>query len=180
MEPLKKIAFCVGIGIAVCGFGVILYAALPSMIMHSDWDNLDSLPLTEDAMLEKFQAHPTYAVFYEKFPDASEKLDYDQNQRNSSFKVGIRNFDNGIELILQMHYNTRNEVVNANIRCDVKENIVNTSHSKLYANELFVKEFIEQTNCLDLKVSGTNAEPNPPVFSGPGGTIIIEPQMRMD
>ena len=174
MITLRKIAYCVGISITISVFVLFLYSALPNMIQHSDWDQFDAMSMNDEEMLEIFKGHPAYAAFYERFPDATEELDNDNISRHSELKVGVRNFDTGIELILHMYYNPRNDNVNVNINCDVQGYELNVDRSALHASELFAVDFIEQTNCLDLGNGITETVHNSPTYSyGPGGESIV-------
>jgi len=173
MITLKKVTYCVGIGVTLSLFVLFLYAALPGMIQNSNWDNLDLVPLGEEGMLKKFQEDPTYAAFYERFPDAKEKLNYNKRSAHSSMEVGIRNFETGAELKLQLNYNSRGDDINANINCNIKGKDIDRSN--LSAHGLFVLDFIEQTDCLELEGTIINTEffPPPKIVYGPNDSTLV-------
>ena len=152
MITLRKIAYCVGISIAVSVFVLFLYSAVPQMIQHNGWDKFDLIPINDEEMLEKFKGHPAYAAFYERFPDAKEELSYNKNQNQGDLQVGIRNFETGVELVLQLNYNGYNDDVNAHINCHVENlNELGIDRSNMRANGLFVVDFIEYTECMEIK-----------------------------
>jgi len=151
MGRLQKIAYCVGIGIALSVFVLFLYSFLPHQIQNNAWDNLDVMPLDKEELLKKFQEHPAYAAFYEKYPDANEEINYNKNANRGGLEVGIRNSENGNTLMLQMHYNTYEDNINVNINCNKSPEPNRYNHNTNNAHGLFVIDFIEQTDCLELE-----------------------------
>jgi len=151
MITLKKITYCVGIGIALSIFVLFLYSFLPHTIQNNAWNNLDTTPLNKEELLKKFQEHPAYAAFYERFPDAKEEINYNKNGNRGELEVGIRNSENGNTLSLHMYYNTYEDRVNVNINCDIQSNERYIDRSNLHANGLFTIDFIEQTDCMELE-----------------------------
>lgn len=175
MVTLKKIAYCIGIGISLSIFVLFLYSALPNMIQNSNWDEFDAIPMNNEGMLETFKEHPAYAAFYERFPDAKEELSYATNSNHSELEVGIRNFETGVELVLSMNYNKYNDDVNVHINCNVGNPLeLGINSSSLRANGLFVVDFIEYTECLELKTNLINTKSNPPKITyGPNDSTIV-------
>lgn len=149
MITLRRITYGVGITIAISVFVLFVYSVVPQMIQHSSWDQLDGP--TEEEMIEKFHGHPGYIAFYERFPDTKEELSYNKKNNHGEMLIGIRNSETGAELVLQLNYNQYTDHVNVHINCHV----VNSSErpiaqSTLHANGLFVVDFIEYTDCLEL------------------------------
>ena len=69
---LTKIAFYVGIGIAVSVFALFLIWSLPVVIGHTgnQWERLGNTDTdrSNGETLAKFQGHPAYVAMYERFP----------------------------------------------------------------------------------------------------------------
>jgi len=152
MITLRKIAYCVGITIAVSVFVLFLYTAVPGMIQHSGWDELDTMSMNGEEMLEEFKGHPAYAAFYERFPDAKEELNYGKKTNRAELQLGVRNFETGVELVLSMNYNKYDDDISVHINCnagDIQE--LGIDSTSLRARGLFVVDFIEYTECLELK-----------------------------
>lgn len=165
MIPLKTIAICVGIGISVIGFGLILYTVLPLMIQNNAWDNFNS-KITKEELLEKFKEHPAYAAFYEKFPDAREVLNYNSKRHDGDIQIGVANFEKANTLKLELRYNNYDDSIFVNITCFTN----NGKKQSTNTNGLFVVEYIEQTNCLELTaddddiVLGTGSSSSTTIF----------------
>ena len=132
MERLTKIAFYVGIGIAVSVFALFLISFLPFVIGNAgnEWERLGDAGRSDGEILAKFQEHPAYVAMYERFPGAVEKVAYHEDG-GGSMEVGAMNFENNSQLVLQTHI-----------------------------NDLFAESFIRNTDCLDTVPSGkTSVEP---------------------
>ncbi len=151
MVKLQKIAYGVGISIAVSVFVLFLYSFLPYVIQNNAWDKFDDIDLSQEEMLKKFQDHPAYAAFYERFHDAKEELNYNPKESRATMEVGIRNSENGHAVLLHMYYNEYEERVTANINCELQNVELNSDRLPLHANGLFVLDFIEQTECLEFE-----------------------------
>ena len=144
MQRLQKIAYVVGISIAVSVFVLFLYSFLPHLIQNDQWERVDGLKLTDEELLKEFKIHPAYVAFYERFPDAKEEL---RNERHGGqLEVGVANFEDNNYLTLHLYFNNHDDDINANVNCDSSNDTQNR-----HANGLFVIEFIKQTNCLDLE-----------------------------
>ena len=102
--------------------------------------------MSDEELLKKLKAHPSYAAFYERFPDAKEEL---RNQRHGgSLQVGVSNFEKNNMLSLNLDFSKHDGQVNASVYCETMNNDYNRN---LHAEGLFVLDFIENTNCLELE-----------------------------
>lgn len=166
MGPLQKIAICVGIGISLSIFVLFLYSFLPNIINNNDWDNFDSTNLTKEELLEKYQKHPAYVAFYERFPDAKEEFNFNPKRHDGNIQVGVANFEKANTLKLDMRYNKYDDSIFVSINCFTN----NGKNQSTNTNGLFVVDYIEQTNCLELTaddddiVLGTGSSSSTTIF----------------
>ena len=146
MERLIKIAFYVGIGIAVSVFALFLIWSLPVVIGHTgnQWERLGNTDTdrSNGKTLAKFQEHPAYVAMYERFPGAVEKVEYLEDG-GGSIEVGAMNFENNGQLVLHMYYIYSNDV-HAEVTC-----MNDAMDRQTYADDLFAESFIRNTDCLD-------------------------------
>ena len=168
MQRLQKIAYFVGIGIAVSVFFMVLYSFLPMMIQNNQWDNLDGFNISEEELLKRFQAEPAYLAFYAKYPDAKEELNY--NRHGGSMQVGAVNFEKNNTLRLHLNYNDYDERINVNVNCETQNN----TERNMYADGLFAIDFINQTNCLDLESSSETNGDIRTITKLPNGVIRLD------
>ena len=146
MSILRTIAYFVGLGISISMFGLFLYSFLPTLIANNPWTVIGNMLISDEELLKKLKAHPSYAAFYERFPDAKEEL---RNPRTSgTLQVGVSNFDKGNTLTLRLDFQKYDGQVNANVSCKTMDDERNRN---LRAHGLFVLDFIENTNCLELE-----------------------------
>ena len=166
MLTLQKIAYGVGISIAVSVFVLFLYSFLPHLLQNDQWENIDGLQISDEELLEEFHSTPAYIAFLDRFPDASEELN--NHRHGGELQVGIANYEKNNFLQLNLYYNDYDDRININVDCQ-------TSHNRdnLHANGLFAIEFIKQTNCLDLESSLSDEESHT-VTELPNGTIRID------
>lgn len=166
MLPLSKIAYGVGITIAVSVFVLFLYSFLPSIIQNEQWKNIDGMNMDDEKLLEEFQATPAYIAFYERFPNATEELN---NYRSGGeLQIGIANYEKNNYLKLNLYYNNYDDRINVNVDCQTSDN-----RNNMYADGLFAIEFIKQTNCLNLESTNID-ESEHPVTQLPNGLIRID------
>ena len=167
MERLTKIAFYVGIGIAVSLFALFMVSALPGIIgsAANQWDGLGDTGKSEAELLARFQGHPAYAAMYERFPDAVEEVTYIGNGRGS-MDVGAMNFENNSQLVLHMYIFGNDVRVDVTCMNDAKD-------GQTHVDDLFTENFIRNTDCLDTVHSGrTSGEtPGQTVCRASGPTI---------
>ena len=144
MERLTKIAFYVGIGIAVSVFALFLISFLPFMIGNAGnaWERLGDTGRSDGETLAKFQEHPAYVAMYERFPGAVEKVEYLEDG-GGSMEVGAMNFENNGQLVLRMYYIYSNDV-HAEVTC-----MNDAMDRQTYADDLLAERFIRNTDCLD-------------------------------
>ena len=166
MIPLSKIAYCVGITIAVSVFVLFLYSFLPHLIQNEQWENIDGMGMSDEELLEEFHATPAYVAFLERYPDAEEELN---NQRSGGeLQVGVANYEKNNYLKLNLYFNKYDDRINVNVDCQTSNN-----RNNLHANGLFAIEFIKQTNCLDLEPIDSG-EPEHSLTQLPNGVIRID------
>lgn len=167
MITLRTIAYVVGITIAISAFGLFLYSFLPHLIENDQWERIGGENISEEELLKKFQNHNAYIAFYDRFPDAQEDYRH-YKYGGGEMQVGVINFEKNNSLTLNLNYNDRDESIYANIRCDTNED----RNRDLRADNLFVMEFIEKTNCLEIESTITNTslnleeEPELPIIFG--------------
>ncbi len=166
MIPLSKIAYSVGITIAVSVFVLFLYSFLPHLIQNDQWENIDGMGMSDEELLEEFHATPAYVAFLERYPEASEELN--NHRSGGELQVGIANYENNNFLKLNLYYNTYDDRINVNVDCQTSNN-----RDNMHANGLFAIEFIKQTKCLDLEPTLTD-EPSHTVTKLPNGTIRLD------
>lgn len=153
MITLRTIAYVVGITIAISAFALFLYSFLPHLIENDQWERLGGADISEEELLKKIQAHDAYIAFYDRFPDAKEDFRYYKHRGGSGeMQVGVVNFEKNNSLTLSLNYNDRDEAIYANVRCDTNEE----GYRDLRADNLFVIDFINQTNCLERESTITN------------------------
>lgn len=167
MGKLRTISYVVGIVIAVSAFSLFLYSFLPHLISNDQWENLDRKDMSDAELMKEFQATPAYQAFYERFPDAKEELN--NHNHGGELQVGVANFENNNYLKLHLYFNEYDSRVNVNVNCDSSN-----SRQGMHADGLFALDFIEQTNCLDLKPSIDPEQTNTLVDEN--GIITITPR----
>ncbi len=146
MERLSKFAIYLGIGIGVTVFVLFLIAAVPSILENSvrDWERLDRGTHSEEELRAKFAEHPSYEAMYERFPDAKEDFTH-YGRGDGSMRVGVINFENNNQLILELDYHDHGDKVRARAYCETE-----SDRDGLYADSLFAEDFIRNTDCLEL------------------------------
>ena len=168
MERLTRIAFYVGIGIAVSVFALFLISFLPFVIGNTgnEWERLGDTGRSDGVVLAKFQEHPAYMAMYERFPGAVEKVAY-REDGGGSMEVGTMNFENNGQLVLHMYYVYSNDV-SADVTC-----MNDAKGRQTHINDLFAESFIRNTNCLDTVPSDRpyDPAPGPTVCRASGPTI---------
>ena len=126
-------------------FGLFWYTFLPGIIQNNPWAELGG-SLSDEELLKKLKTHPSYTAFYERFPDAKEEL---QNFRHrGNLEVGVSNFEKNNMLSLKLRFQPYDGQVSASIRCITMNNDYDRN---LNAEGIFVLDFIENTNCLELE-----------------------------
>lgn len=166
MISLQKIAYGVGISIAVSVFVLFLYSFLPHLLQNDQWENIDGKDMSDEELLKEFHATPAYVAFLDRYPDASEELN--NHRSGGELQVGVANYEKNNYLKLNLYYNTYDDRINVNVDCQTSNN-----RDNLHANGLFAIEFIKQTNCLDLE-SLLSDEESHTVTELPNGTIRID------
>ncbi len=166
MLSLQKIAYGVGISIAVSVFVLFLYSFLPHLIQNEQWENIDGMEMSDEELLEEFHATPAYLAFIERFPDAKEELN--NHRHGGELQVGIANYEKNNSLRLNLYFNNYDDRINVNVDCQTSNN-----QDNMRADGLFAIEFIKQTNCLDREPTLTD-EPSHTVTELPNGTIRID------
>ena len=158
MEKLSKFAIYLGIGIGVTFFSLFLYTALPGIIENSanQWERLDRSNNSEEELRKKFKKHPAYNAIHERFSEVREELNY-HGGGSGNMRVGVMNFENGNQLILNMYYNDYDDRVEAHVNCEIPNS------RGMSADGLFAVDFIKNTNCLEVEseITDTVAEYNP-------------------
>ena len=161
MENLSKFAIYLGIGIGVTFFILFLIVALPSIFENSiqQWERLDKSNKSDEELRKKFQEHPAYKAMYERFPDAKEEIIH-HGRGNGNMKVGVMNFENGNQLVMDMYYNDYDDRVEAHVNCRS-----NVGERNMGADGLFAEDYIKNTNCLEMEEDHTSSQ----------GTIVTIP-----
>lgn len=145
MDKLQKIAYILGMGIAVSVFSLFLYSFLPHMIQSDQWDILGN-NLSDEELLELFKSDPSYSAFYEKYPNAFENFENHRHGGELTLIAGSYGTQQNM-LNLHMYYDNYDQRVNLDINCETYYN----DRNQQYAHGAFVVKFIEETECLDLK-----------------------------
>lgn len=134
-------------------FIVFMILILPHILDNAfdEWERLSQVNIPEEELRAMFLAHPAYMAMYERFPDAKEEFSYREGGGDTRMTVGVMNFENNNQLILNMYYYDRESEIKTNIRCNT------TSHNGVAtADGLFVEGFIQNTNCLESIESDNN------------------------
>lgn len=166
MIPLTKIAYGVGITIAVSVFVLFLYSFLPHLIQNEQWENIDGMGMSDEELLGELQSTPAYIAFLERFPDAKEELN--NSRHGGELQVGIANYEKDNYLRLNLYFNSYDDRINVNVSCQSSNN-----RNNMHADGLFAIEFIKQTNCLDLEPIDSG-EPEHSLTQLPNGVIRID------
>lgn len=138
LERIQRLAYYLGIGMAVTLFVLLLIAAVPNLVQDTDYAGTDAR--TDAELLAMFTAHPAYSAMYERFPDAAEEFEV-HGRGDGSLRVGVMDFESGTQLILYMNVHGRN--VYANIEC------IDTEEPRVVVDGLFAVEYIKITDCLE-------------------------------
>ncbi len=155
MERLSKFAIYLGIGIGMTVFVLFLIAALPNILENSvrDWERLDKSGYSEEELRAKFTEHPAYKAMYERFPDTKEDFTY-YGEGDGSMMLGVINFENNNQLMLDLNYHDYEGKVRAGAYCNTE-----SGRDGFYADELFAEGFIRNTDCLELTDDDKPVEP---------------------
>jgi len=149
LDKLPRFAICLAIGIGITIFALFMYSILPHIIQNSsnDWDRaIGGIAASDDKILELFEVHPAYIVFYEIYPDAKQELG-NRHRGDGNLQVGIMNFDTNNQLVMDMYYDKWADSIRVNVRCNIMDE--NGNHNRnLSADGLFVEDFIRHTSCV--------------------------------
>ncbi len=114
----------------------------------NDWDRVvGSNSNSEEELMAKFTAHPTYIAFYETYPDAKEEFE-NRSRGNGNLNVGIMDFETGDQIILDMYYDTWDDRMNVNVRCNIMGE-EDRRNDNLRAEGLFAEDFIRNVDCIN-------------------------------
>lgn len=166
MFSMQKVAYIVGITIAISVFTLFLYSFLPHIIQNDQWERIDGLTMSDEDLLKEFYATPAYVAFYERFPDAKEELN--NHRHGGELQVGIANLEKGNFLKLHLYYNDRDERMNVNVSCETPNNREN-----MHSDGLFAIDFIKQTDCLNLETDSDLVEKHTTTVL-PNGLVRID------
>ena len=157
MEKLLKIAIIIAIAIALVFFSLFLITVIPNIISNTqrDWNDILTPRLTNDEVMQIFSNEPVYSKFKEKYPDASEVLK-NHNNRNARIALTAMNFTTFHYITLNMDYDTRNQILDYSIRCNL------SGEERLpSASDTLAILYLEYTQCLEIpKKSFVNSNDN--------------------
>jgi plastocyanin len=164
MELIPKVGIIVGIA------AVIIMMPFMVMTQYSFLSQeFGSLFIDQEAILNEFHQYDSYKSFVEKFPDNYER-DWTDRSGSVSLEVYAYNFNTGNQLELGLRYNSYDDRIRENIRCDIKDGSLRQKlgYSTAYAlaaqssslpgifleqgraEDQFVTDFIKYTNCLEV------------------------------
>ncbi len=150
MDRLQKIAYVTGITIAITVFVAFVIMAFAPYLsnMVEDWKR--TFVLSDVEYYEKFQNHPAYLAFYEKYPDATEL--FLPEKGGASLYVSIEDSTPYGKLELRMIYNTYYDDLSVEVLCDtVDDNLYPT-----YAHGSSIFAYIENSKCLEEPIEKIN------------------------
>ncbi|MDH3385107.1 MAG: hypothetical protein OEL77_03725 [Nitrosopumilus sp.] len=92
---------------------------------------------------------PAYKAIHERFSEVREGLNYHGGE-NGNLRVGVMNFENGNQLILNMYSNEYDDRIEAHVNCEI------SNSRDMNADGLFAVDFIKNTDCLELETEITD------------------------
>ncbi len=166
LQTFAKIGICAGIA-AIVIFSVIATIGASNEIR----DNWIRMTVDNDKVMKKMMVLPSVVLFTEKYPDHYYQ-EYDNNRRgNVGIEMYAYDFETGNKLRLSVQYDTWDEKIRENVRCDIMDNkyrkslganeeFVASSNiipefllNEGWADEQFAYDFIKYTNCLDVGIA---------------------------
>ena len=146
MEKLPKIGISIGISISLVFFSLFLITIIPHIISNTqrDWHDILTPKLTNDEAMDIFSSELVYSKFKEKYPDASEVLK-NHNNRNARIELTAMNFTTFHYITLNMDYDTRNQILDYSIRCNLSGGDRLPS-----ASDTLAILYLEYTQCLEI------------------------------
>lgn len=166
MEKLPKVAIYLAIGIGVTIFALFLYTILPHIIENSsrDWDRALGNNMSDEELEAMIYADPSYVIFKEKYPDATENFN-NRHRGNVSLEMNAMNYTNFNEARLNIHYNDYDDQVQSNASCQIN---IPGNERELHRNAQGeqIPEFLEKMDCLNrqLPYEGFTQEYDEPVI----------------
>lgn len=149
MEKLPKFAIYLAIGIGVTIFALFLYTILPHIIENSsrDWDRALGNNMSDEELEVMIYAEPSYVIFKEKYPDATENFN-NGHRGNASLEMTAMNYTNFNEVRLNIHYNNYDDQVQSNASCQIN---IPGNERELHRNaqDEQMPEFLEKMDCLN-------------------------------
>lgn len=144
MDTLQKIAYGVGISIAVSTFILFLFSFIPHMINNNDWERAEIKMIDAEFMKNEIEAHQAFIAFNERYPDALGQFDK-HNRGGGSYEVAIANFTSNNSLTLLMDYNANSGKINVNVRCDKFDSDIKDSS----VHGVLSVQFIKENTCME-------------------------------
>lgn len=137
METLRKATYVVVISVSVILCSLISLAVIPGLAIT--WENYDDR-VDPDKTIKEIRANAAYEAMYERYPDAVERINHDDNQ--VEMEVGVMNSGTGNQLILRIYaYSEHSHHVT--VHC-----IDSVMDDQLYVDGLFAAEFVRTTDCV--------------------------------
>ena len=128
------------------GFVMVLlgFTVVPS-IFSQYWDGSADV-MSNDEYEQKFLESKEYLAFAKRFPDHD--TSFSRTQHGAGFEVGSVNSETGNMLLLEMTLQGSGDIHDKYAECESDGTFDNPGNNK-DAKGVFVKNFIENTNCLD-------------------------------
>lgn len=137
MEMLRKATYVVVISVSVTLCSLFLLLSIPNLAIM--WENYDNR-VDPDEAVPAIRANAAYEAMYERYPDAVERINHDNDQ--VEMEVGVMNSETGNQLILRIYaYSEYSHHVT--VHC-----IDSVMDDQQYVDGLFAAEFVKTTDCV--------------------------------
>ena len=132
--------------IVFIGFIMVLlgFTVVPSIFSKYIDTSVDVL--SDEEFEQKFLESEEYQIFVKRFPDHDHTFSH--SQHGAGFEAGSVNSETGNTLLLEMTLQGDGGIHDKYVECELDGTSNNYGHSN-DAKGVFVKNFIENTDCLD-------------------------------
>ncbi len=149
MDALQKIAYGVGIMIAVSSFIMVMYSFIPHTINDDQWADVNRKYIDVDFIKSQMESHKTFKFFMERYPDAVAQFDKNRGG-GATYEVAIANFTSNTSLTLRMDYNAYDDRINVSVRCDKFDSDIRDSS----VHGVLSVQFINENTCMEKGLTG--------------------------
>ncbi|MCH9658751.1 hypothetical protein K0U27_08720 [archaeon] len=132
--------------IVFIGFIMILlgFTVVPSIFNQYIVTPVDVM--SDDEFKQRFLESEEYQAFTKRFPDHDQN--FSRSQHGAGFEAGSVNSETGNTLLLEMTLQGKGDIHDKYVECE-SDGTANEYENNSDARGVFVKNFIENTDCLD-------------------------------